>query len=494
MFLKRTKILKSICVLLFCILGIRLAYIGIISGKALETLAHNQQQREINVENLRGNISDKKGKSFTGDTKENLFLNKDGELLKHETESSVFEFKKEKRAPILAQHLIGYTSPDGEGKSGLEKYYDDVLKSEGSLKLSFISDASGRPAGGFKLLKNEDEKASQIKLSLDYSLQAAAEEVMDKYIKKGALVLLDVKSFDVLAMVSRPGFDSGNIYAYELSPNGELLNRAILPYNAGSVFKIVTAAAALEKTNDYLQRYFDCRGSFDLGDGHVFDCNKKDGHGILYFTDAFAKSCNCSFYLTALEAEAKNIINIAKKFGMGQKLLNVDLGETLGNLPQRSIYSNAETLNISIGQGEILISPVQCAVMAATVANGGVRKGVNIVLGIKRDLGYENLKINEETQVIEKQTANILADMMRSCVTDGTAKKASESQISIAGKTGSAQSGWIDGGTALVHGWFCGFFPFENPKYAMAILSEGGISGAGSCVEPFVELAEKICG
>ena len=492
MFEKRMKALKNIFVVMLCVLCLRLGQIAIIKGKTLEIMARLQQERTIELESIRGNITDRHGKSFTGEDKETLWLNKDGSILKTKPLENSFEIKKEKRFPSLAKHIIGYTSPDGEGKSGIEKIYDPYLKTDKKLKLKYYADAKGEPAGDPKIIKEENKKNPQIRLTLDYELQKTAEKLMNKHIKKGALVLLDAKSFDVLAMVSRPDYDYDKLESYNSSFNGELLNRAPVGYNAGSVFKIITASAALEKDMGYMERYFDCRGSYTLNDGHIFGCNQKDGHGVLYFSDAFAKSCNCSFYLTALEVGGGDIIKTAKKFGIGTSLLNAPLGEDTGNIPERMVYSQAETLNISIGQGEILITPLECAVMTTTVANGGVRKEVNIVDGIKTGKKYKSLKRKGEKRVIKEETAKNISNMMRSCVTMGTATEALNSETKIAGKTGSAETGWIENGESVVHGWFCGFFPYDKPKYAMAILSEGGESGSKSCVKPFMEMADKI--
>ena len=490
MLLKRAAIIKRIFVFLFLLLCVRLGQIGIINRESLEAMAQLQQERVVELENIRGTITDCHGDNLTGDKKETLYLASDGSVAREKTKNTFFEFEKIKRTPHLAKHLIGYTSPDGEGKSGLEKLFNDELKEDEKIKLSYVADAVGSVAGNIETTTPKSKR--KLRLTIDKQLQTIAEKVMDKHIKKGALVLLDAQSFDVLAMVSRPSFNEDAVSGYDLSSEGELLNRALMGYNAGSVFKIVTSAAILEKDENYIQRYFDCRGSFTLPDGHSFACNKKDGHGILYFPDSFAGSCNCSFYVTGLEAGGDAIIAMAKKFGIGKPLLNAELQEAKGNLPQRSIYSQAEILNLSIGQGEILITPLQCAALAATVANGGIRKEINIVSSLDDGKKSTNLRKTGEERVISEKTAGIIADMMRRCVTSGTAINAGESKALISGKTGSAESGWIDNGKPMVHGWFCGFFPSDKPKYAMAILSEGGESGSRSCVAPFVEIAEKI--
>lgn len=467
-------------------------YIGVYNGKSLETMAQKQQEREKTVKHTRGNFVDRKGRNITDEEDVNLYLSADGNISDTKKDNFVWEFSVKKRFPVSASHLIGYTDADGEGKSGLELLFNDILKTDGKTKIKYMADAFGNPAHSFELTEKKASQKTDIKLTLDLDIQKITKTVMEKHIKKGAAVILDVKSFDVLSMVSLPGYDDKNIGKYKASSDGELLNRALMGYNAGSVFKILTSAAALQKMPDFINRSFDCHGSYTLDDGHIFACHKSDGHGVIDFKTAFAHSCNCSFYIAGLEGEAKKIIGLAEKLGMGSTLLNVKTDESCGNLPKRNIYSNAETLNISIGQGEILITPLQCAVMAATIANNGIRRDVNLVSGFKSGKKFESKKNNGRYEVISCDAAKTLSQMMRECVLSGTASSAAKSKINIAGKTGSAESGWVKDGSPLVHGWFCGFFPYENPKYAMAILSEGGRSGAGSCVAPFVEIAEKI--
>lgn len=481
---KRAKCLRLISICLFALLSVRLLYINIEKGKTYETMAKTQQQRQLIFSQTRGNICDRYGISFTDREKKTLFINGKGEISQSKKDA-VFEFETKKRAPTLAGHVIGYTNSDGKGVCGIEALCDEKLKGDGYSYLSYTADANGTPVGNFEIKTQKSKSEKNTELTLDYRIQEIAENVMDKHIKKGAAVVLDCKDFDVLAMVSRPLYDADKIASYKNSKDGELLNRALMPYNAGSVFKIVTSVAALERTEDYTKRYFDCRGSFDIGESHIFACNKKEGHGKVFFDEAFAGSCNCSFYVTGLEVGGQSLVSTAQKFGMGQELLRVPLGESGGNLPFKDEYTKGEILNLAIGQGEILITPLQCAVMAGTVANGGVRKDVNIIKENKS-------KNNQSTRVISEENAKTLKDMMRLCVTEGTGNMADKSHVSIAGKTGSAESGWENGGKNLVHGWFCGFFPFEDPKYAIAVLSEGGNSGAKSCVEPFVEMAEKI--
>ena len=491
MFEKRAKSIAAASLCVFLLLSIRLSYISFYKGASYEAVAYNQQKREILLKTKRGKIFDRKKIPFTDNKHKKMYLNKNGEI-SSKKDDSVYEFDFLLREATSAKHLIGYTADD-KGVTGIEKEYDNILKDKGNIYLSFMANAAREPVDGFNIYEENYKDSQGVVLTLDKHIQKITEEVMKKHIKKGAAVVLDIESFDVLSMVSLPDFDSQNIDKYTNSNDGELINRALLGYNAGSVFKIVTASSALKNNPLIKDRQFDCRGSFTLDETNVFKCHKEDGHGLLSFNNAFGYSCNCSFFVAGIETGGTSIIDTALDFGFGYPLLNANIGESGGNLPQREEYSNAETINLSIGQGEILITPLQCAVMAATVANGGVRKDTNIVLGIyDKDGNFHTQKNTKTTQVIDVSIASMLSQMMRECVLYGTGSLASKSKVSISGKTGSAETGWYENKELLVHGWFCGFFPSENPRYAMAILSEGGKSGAESCVEPFVEIAEKI--
>lgn len=491
MFSKKARLTGIICFTAFFLLVLRLCFIMTESGKTYKTMAINQQKRNVKVKDIRGEIKDRNGTRLTDTDSGCVYLLNNGRL-SYLKKGSKYSFEFTKRAPHTAKHIIGYTNCDSEGVCGLEKEFNTVLKSGGSIYLEYMADATGAPVKSFEI-KKEAESAASIDLTIDAEIQKIAEETLDKYIKKGAAVIIDVKTFDVLAMVSRPDFDTSQLENYATSTDGELLNRALMGYNAGSVFKIITASAALEKNSQYLQRYFDCQGKYVLNDGSTFGCHLSQGHGVLSFSNAFALSCNCCFYVTGLENGGLLTTATAKKFGLGTTLLNVNLEETKGNLPKNTEFTQAENMNLSIGQGEVLITPLQCAVMAATVANDGIRKDVNLVKGYHAPDGtYKDLTNTNSHRVIKQSTSLIISQMMRECVLFGTAKNAASSKANIAGKTGSAESGWAQNGQTMVHGWFCGFFPFDNPRYAMAVLCENGKSGADSCVAPFVEIAEKI--
>lgn len=478
------------CIIILSLLCVRLVQIGIIDGKTYETMAQSQQNKKQLISNNRGIICDRNGESLTDSDELTLYLDLCGNISK-KSRNFVYKISTKKRFSPIASHIIGYTDSDGLGLCGIEKTYNDFLASTSGVYLSYMADAAGNPVKDY-MVYNEGRAETKVKLTIDSEIQNICENVMDRHIEKGAVVVLDVKSFDVLASVSRPAFDPDKIPSYRNSENGELLNRAFMPFNAGSVFKIVTTAASVENSRKNLLRKFNCKGVYYPDKKHKFYCHKTNGHGILSFDSAFAKSCNCAFYSLALDNGATDIIDMAFDFGFGQKLLNASIGESCGILPVRNKYSPAETLNIAIGQGEIMVTPLQCASMVATVANGGVRRDINLVDEFVYSYGSTDARNKGATRVISKDTASVISQMMKKCVTDGTGMGAFSDKVSIAGKTGSAETGILAGGEPQVHGWFCGFFPADSPKYAMVVFSEGGKSGS-LCTEPFVKIAEEIC-
>ncbi len=393
----------------------------------------------------------------------------------------------------VAEHLLGYSLGDGSGAAGLECKYDEILESDISHSVRYINDATGTPIGK---VYNQTNAAyiprNNIMLTLDYKIQKIAEDTADRMLGSGAIVIMDTKSFQIKAIVSRPGFDQNNVAASMDSKSSPLVNKALAQYNGGSIFKIITSAAAMENgiKNDLKVM---CQGNMMI-DKKEFVCHKEDGHGEMDFEKGFANSCNCYFYTLAKKCGPDAIISTARDFGLGSALCSDVLNDSCGTLPVREIYSPRECANIAIGQGEILLTPLQATYITSIIANGGVASNVNLVQGIVDQEGNitENLLNTASRVVVSYETASSIASMMRMCVTEGTAVSANSPNLSVAGKTGTAQTGWLSDGTAMVHGWFCGFFPYENPRYAMTVFYENGQSGSESCIPIFTEIAEKI--
>lgn len=460
--------------------------LAVVKNKEYSESVVAQRSEKIEIKKHRGIFYDRNMIPMVENTVESINVDKNGELKLN----AVTRYGEKS----LASHLIGYIDSDGHGISGLERCFDSVLYTDEKCTASVITDAVGNvvPDKGMSLNNRKADDVHSIKLTLDYHIQSIVERVMEDYAVNGAVVILDVKNSDVLAMASRPHYDRNSVGKYLTSNNAELVNKCISAYNAGSVFKIITAAAALE--NGTADEAYTCCGSVNIV-GREFACHKKDGHGMIDFEDAFANSCNCAFYDMGVKIGAADILGMAERFGFGVRLLCFDaLTESDGVLPLSRVYGVHEAVNYSIGQGEILITPIQAANMACIIANDGIANSVNAAQSILDKNGAEirTLRETHERRVLDRGIARKIQECMRRAVADGTAKGADGGMAEIAGKTGTAQTGWYENGENLVHGWFCGFFPYDNPKYAMAVLVENGKSGSESAVPVFKTAAEEI--
>lgn len=488
---KRTAIIFSLFTVMLIMLCVRSGFIVGTMGSEYTRRTEAQRIAVRRYAPVRGDIYDKSGIPLTNRSKATVSLGSDGTVFDDE--------KGEISAPLrygnTASHLLGYSDSDGVGVSGIERWCDDILRSDAYSEIVYSADGVGNPINDDTAYIRSKTASFGIGLTLDYHIQRIAEDIMDRYISRGAAVIIDISDFSIAAMVSRPDFNPSEIAAECNGDDGRLLNRALCAYDAGSVFKIVTLSAALEMNPMYASRLFYCTGSFLNNESNYFNCHRKEGHQTQTLSEAFANSCNCAFYETGMCTGAHEIISMANSFGMGSCLLSELAEEGSGNLPCKSDYTSHEVMNMSIGQGEIMVTPLQCAVMSAVIANGGVRRDVGVIRSRTDANGFDKhiFESGNEIEVMSESSARLVAQMMRECVLSGTAAEASNSPAEIAGKTGSAESGWVtDEGNTAVHGWFCGFFPYSSPRYAMAIFCEDGKSGAESCVTPFIKICEEI--
>lgn len=358
------------------------------------------------------------------------------------------------------KHLLGYVSANGN--YGIEKAFDK--------ELSHCADYGG------------------ISLTIDYHIQKIAEKAMDNAKIKGAVIIADVENGDILAMASRPDFD---INKGSKNENGSMINKALCAYNAGSVFKIITTAAALEN-NCNEEMTFNCEGKMEI-DGMEFICNKEEGHGIINFSKALEQSCNCAFYQIGEITGAKSICTCAKNFGFGSPVLNISgLNEESGNIPDGN-FSLRETANISIGQGDILVTPLQVADMMVTIANNGIRKQLKIINGFVNSDGFSNKADGINLgRIISKSSAVKIKNMLINTVENGTGKLAKFDSEGAGGKTGTAQTGWYNGKEMMTHGWFAGFFPANQPKYVCVVFAEDGKSGSEKAAPVFNRICKSM--
>ena len=369
-------------------------------------------------------------------------------------------------------------------------YIDARYGSQGA-ELAFDSELSGKAGGtGWRdavdaeLLRTAI-KGNDVRLTIDPRVQAAAATALGG--RKGAVVALDPRNGEVLAMVSVPTYDPGG-----LAENGEallkdeaspLLNRATQGlYTPGSTFKTVTAASALENRVIEPGTTVNCPGKITI-DGFDINCaNTSQGVGTYPFSAAFTYSVNAIFAQVGVSLGWDRLLATAAKFGFGAPIdFALDTGTSVV-VPGTSKRDRVLLASTAFGQGEILATPLQMALVAATVANGGVL--VEPRLGLSVTSGGHTRAIDESAsrRVLDAAVANTLKELMVSVVANGQARGAALPGIAIGGKTGTAETG-RDG---LSHAWFIAFAPAENPTIAVAVVVEDGGRGG--------EVASPIAG
>ena len=388
----------------------------------------------------------------------------------------------------------GYRMRDLIGRSGLERHYDKYLAGvDGGVQIQV--DNRGRQARVLGL--KEPESGKDLYLTVDVNLQLACDKILSG--KKGAAIVINPKTGEVLALASHPAFDPNIFVRPDTSDerlrllrdkkSHPLIDRAISGlYAPGSVFKVVTAGSALETRKINSQTTFNCTGSYRLGNA-TFACWKEGGHGPQEITGGLMNSCNVFFYNTGRAAGVDAMETYAKLFGFG-KPTGIDLpDEAAGIVPGRlwkrlrknDTWYEGETLNYAIGQGYLLVTPMQLLQMMAAVANKGTIVSPYIVKRIdKKDIARRHAR----SLGLRDSTLRMIREGLYKVVNGetGTAKRVQVKGVTIAGKTGTAQN--PQGAT---HAWFAGFAPFDDPKICVLVFLEHGGHGAQAA-----ELARSV--
>jgi len=381
----------------------------------------------------------------------------------------------------------GYKTKDIVGFGGVEEKYDYYLRQEeGGLSVEVNHQGKFTRVLGFQAPRN----GRDVQLTLDLKIQKIAEENLSG--RKGSVILMDPQTGEILALASYPNFNpavfidnrSALISGLFNNRDAPLINRAIgSSYPPASVFKLIVACAALELKKINLSTSFLCQGSTMVG-ARKFSC--WDVHGPQDIIQAIAHSCDVFFYKTGLLVGAQNIHDYALKLGLG-KSVDFELPyEASGFVPSplwRRInkfqnWFDGDTANLTIGQGDCLVTPLQATNMMAVFANGGYLLSPYIVKAVGGlDLGAKKKKLIPVN--FKKNTFDILIKGLREVVTDakGTGNALADLSIKVAGKTGTAQVS--RGGT---HAWFVGFFPLEKPKFVICVFLENGGPGHAASV------------
>lgn len=399
----------------------------------------------------------------------------------------------------LAVHLVGYINTDGLGVCGLEQYYDDILKgARGVLRARCGVDAKGRLLDGAELQftgENYDSPAG-VQITLDKSIQQIAEEALEKFeIGTGAVVVLDVETSEILAMASVPEFSQLHPEKSLDADGAPFVNRAVTPYSVGSVFKAVVAAAALENGTEESFSYT-CTGAYTIGET-VFNCHLHEGHGKQNMFAATANSCNPYFIDLALQTGRENVCAMSENLGLGTKIELADGFYTKSGIsPAAYTLTSAQDLaNLAFGQGELLASPLQMTAVYAAIANGGIYRAPSLMKAVVDASGetVQRAFLPTPRRAMSEETAARVGVLLKYTVENGSGKRAKPEGSTAAGKTATAQSGWFDeNGVEVTQSWFCGYFPFETPKYAVTVLKENGTGGSADCAPVFRYIAEEV--
>jgi penicillin-binding protein 2 len=427
----------------------------------------------------------------------------------------------------LAAHLLGYVGlPDDtnkeeakkftfyqgdvEGKANIEKIFDQYLRGKPGIRY-LRRNAKGVIDGVLK--EDPPQQGANVYLTIDARIQAIAEEALRAVSRAGAVVV-DPNNGNILAMVSVPSFDPNKFIpsirakdweALRKDPANPLVNRAISGLPPGSTFKLITAFAGLRKglTNNK----YSCGGGISYGD-HFFQCwvaSKHYTHGTIGLSDAIKVSCDSFFYQYGNAASIQSIDAVGKMLGIGEASGLELSGEQSGNMPgpewmqihhPQERWSQAQTANVSIGQGYTLVSPLQLAMSYVAVANGGTcyyprlidkvlnQDGTPVVDEQGKSVSFApRVRSDLRSEVTPEQIELVRKGLWKVVNEDGgTGGRARLKDAQVAGKTGTAQA--TDRGHEENVAWFVSFAPYDNPKYVVAVMVQGASGHGGEVAAP----------
>lgn len=406
----------------------------------------------------------------------------------------------------------GYALGDSIGKRGLEKQYDTVLRgTKGSEQVHI--DVLGRTVSQFEL--RPPTPGPDLYLNLDAQLQLTAEKALGETLAElekqngersgGTVVVMDVRTGAVRALASLPQYDprpfARGIKAKEYralldDPGFPLVNRMIhSAFSPGSTFKMITASAALQGGLCTPYSSFFCGGSFGPA-----NCFVRSGHGGISFEDSMAHSCDVVYYSLGFQMGIDHLRKYCAHYGLGTPT-GIDLpAETEGLLPSpawkeevwEDRWYDGDTINMSIGQGFLLVSPLQMAVVTAAVANGGyVVRPTLAKVALARNGAVVLQPAPEKTKVpVAPEFLASVRRGMRGAVTHGTSTATNLPQVKVAGKTGTVEnSPSIHNRHGRNHVWFVSFAPYDDPRYTVVVFLEKSHGYGGSLAAP---IARKV--
>src|SRR5213083_2876408 len=429
----------------------------------------------------------------------------------------------------LAAHILGYVGmpddidkeearkftfyqQDMEGKSNIEKTMDEYLRGKPGVRY-LRKNAKGTIEG--VLREDPPEQGANVLLTIDARIQAITEEALRAVNRAGAVVV-DPNNGNVLAMATVPSFDPNTFIpsikakdwkALQKDEGDPLVNRAISALPPGSTFKLITSLAGLRGTKNLANARYSCGGGVSYGD-HFFQCwvaEKHYTHGTIGLADAIKVSCDSFFYQYGNAASIQSLDHIGKMLGIGEDSGLQLTGEQTGNMPgpewmqihhPQERWSQAQTANVSIGQGYTLVSPLQLAMAYVAIANGGVCYYPRMVDKVLKQDGSPVLdergnpaatwpRVRSDLrQEISPDKIELVRKGLWKVVNEdgGTGGRARLKDVVVAGKTGTAQA--TERGQEENVAWFACFAPFDHPKYVVAVMVQGASGHGGEVAGP----------
>jgi peptidoglycan glycosyltransferase len=417
--------------------------------------SYNTRQQILLNQNTRGKI-----------------LSRNGDVLAY---SEMGEDGKEKRVYPYGKefaHVVGYSTNGKAGVEALANYY--LINTSIDLSQKVALDTKGEKYPGDYCVT-----------TLDVALQEVAYNALSA--RKGAIVVTNPKTGEVLAMVSKPDFDPSTIQAEwdsliaDKSPDAKLLNRATQGlYPPGSTFKIVTSLAYIkEHPEDYNNYRFSCSGKFNY-EGESISCYHGENHGSVDFIKSFAESCNSSYANIGLSVPRKVFSDTLDQLLFGQEL-PIDLLYAKSSASIDNSTSTSDVMQLAIGQGATSVTPIHMNMITCAIANEGMLMKPYVISDIKSEDGKNVKSYSPDSykRLMTAYQADVLKGMMKEVVEVGTASKLKGLSYTAAGKTGSAE---FTDSTSDSHAWFTGFAPAEDPEICVTIIVENAGSGGSFAV------------
>lgn len=434
---------------LFLVMTGYIAYYSVTHQQELINNSYNGRQKMLLAQNQRGKI-----------------FSADGEILAQTVTDEEGNEKRQYPYNNLFSHAVGYAVNGRMGVEAQANYY--LINSNAPLSEKASLD-----------MRNEKYPGDDVYTTLNVKLQQVASTALGVY--DGAIIVTEPKTGKILAMVSKPDFDPEQIESMwdDLIADEEssiLLNRVTQGlYPPGSTFKIITALEYIRENPDTYQSYqYQCGGAITKGEERI-QCYHGSVHGSVDFTRSFAKSCNTSFANIGLSLDREAFADTLNSLLFGQELpVSFPYGTSRVDVTEST--SEADMMQVSIGQGTTSITPLQLNMVTCAIANEGNLMKPYCVDYVQNSVGSKIKEFSPSSygRLMSQEEAEILKTLMEDVVEEGTATRLKGLSYTAAGKTGSAEFGTVKGDS---HAWFTGFAPVEDPQICVTIIIEG--AGAG---------------